>query len=313
MKSNNIREASGEIKRDPSANAKFGEVIKFSPILIPHKVKNGFYFRPDWNGYGGVLLMIQIARQSTFSNVGSAVIVGPGVAFAAKHVYTEDFNDIETGAAKSIAIAVREDVLQLWKITKIAEIPNSDLLILSLKLQSDFPENNLFHFSYLNTRYPKLSEQLTVVGFRAFQNKYNIEKNAKDKDSYNYAGKTFVSAGNITARYPNGRDSAMLPWPCLEVDCNTVGGMSGGPVFDSEGYLIGILCSSIEGGPSYVSLLWPALIIKSVGAFSGWPSKTLNENVNLLNALNQYWDIPWYIKTRIEKNENGEEIATYEV
>lgn len=51
--------------------------------------------------------------------------------------------------------------------------------------------------------------------------------------------------------YPHGRDRVMLPWPVLEVDCPTWGGMSGGPVFDEHGHLIGLLCSSFsveEGG-----------------------------------------------------------------
>lgn len=43
---------------------------------------------------------------------------------------------------------------------------------------------------------------------------------------------------------------------------NTTGGMSGGPVFNTKGHLVGIVSSSYEAydilGPTYVSLIWPA-------------------------------------------------------
>jgi len=41
----------------------------------------------------------------------------------------------------------------------------------------------------------------------------------------------------------------------------TVGGMSGGPVFDADGFLIGILSAGMAD-VSYVSLIWPALVVK---------------------------------------------------
>ena len=70
----------------------------------------------------------------------------------------------------------------------------------------------------------------------------------------------------------------MLPWPVLEVDCPTWGGMSGGPVFDDRGNLIGLLCSSFSldsgDGISYVSLLYPALVVKFQG---GWPAAAFQE------------------------------------
>jgi hypothetical protein len=56
----------------------------------------------------------------------------------------------------------------------------------------------------------------------------------------------------------------MLPWPTIEVDCGTKGEITGGPAFDKYRMLVGILTSSFEAeddlGPSYVSLLWPALV-----------------------------------------------------
>ncbi len=72
----------------------------------------------------------------------------------------------------------------------------------------------------------------------------------------------------------------MLPWPSLQIDCPSWGGMSGGPVFDSEGKLLGLLSSSLDNGPSFVSLLWPALTCPFEG---GWPPESFEGKRTLLN------------------------------
>ena len=62
----------------------------------------------------------------------------------------------------------------------------------------------------------------------------------------------------------------MLPSPALEVKCVTRGGMSGGPVFDSNGLLIGVHSSGFQDDwPSYITLIWPALAHRLIG---GWPT-----------------------------------------
>jgi hypothetical protein len=77
------------------------------------------------------------------------------------------------------------------------------------------------------------------------------------------SGHVRVSVGTVTKSYPFGRDQYLLPGPSIEVQGSATGGMSGGPVFDQYGLLFGIVSSSFaEGdhvGPSYVSMLWPAL------------------------------------------------------
>lgn len=82
-----------------------------------------------------------------------------------------------------------------------------------------------------------------------------------------------VSTGVVSQVFPEGRDRVMLPGPVVIVDCASWGGMSGAPVFDEHGRLVGLLsCSfsqALETGPSAVSLVWPALAHRIVG---GWPA-----------------------------------------
>jgi hypothetical protein len=70
-----------------------------------------------------------------------------------------------------------------------------------------------------------------------------------------------VTSGLVTAVYPQGRGEFM-PASCIELDMDTLGGMSGGPVVNAAGELVGIVSTSIEGGPSYVTLVWHTLRFK---------------------------------------------------
>jgi hypothetical protein len=63
-----------------------------------------------------------------------------------------------------------------------------------------------------------------------------------------------------------------MPSPCIEVAMDTMGGMSGGPVVNDEGWLVGIVSSSFEGGPTYVTLMWDAMRLSVNGAPQNvWP------------------------------------------
>lgn len=67
-----------------------------------------------------------------------------------------------------------------------------------------------------------------------------------------------VSSGLVTEAFPNGRGERLAS-PCFEVSMDTIGGMSGGAVVNAEGCVVGIVSSSLAGGPSYVTLIWEAM------------------------------------------------------
>ena len=54
--------------------------------------------------------------------------------------------------------------------------------------------------------------------------------------------------------------------------------MSGGPVYNEDGRLVGIVSSSIDGGPTYVTLVWDAMRFGSVKSPQDrvWPCQTLD-------------------------------------
>lgn len=52
-----------------------------------------------------------------------------------------------------------------------------------------------------------------------------------------------VTSGLVTDCFPQGRGERM-PASCIEVAMDSIGGMSGGPVVNDEGWLVGI-CSGL--------------------------------------------------------------------
>jgi hypothetical protein len=75
-----------------------------------------------------------------------------------------------------------------------------------------------------------------------------------------------TSLGSVMEVHHDGRDS-QLHWPCFRVDARFDGGMSGGPVFNEQGELCGLVCKSMPPYPpeheyvSYVTALWPMLTV----------------------------------------------------
>jgi hypothetical protein len=61
-----------------------------------------------------------------------------------------------------------------------------------------------------------------------------------------------------------------------------LGGMSGGPVFNEEGYVVGLESSSFDDGPTYVTLVWDAMRL----AISGLPKELWSgESSGLLEGI----------------------------
>lgn len=241
---------------DPEQELMPGEGLTFAAQRLHFEGTNGDYMRVG--AQNGILLALSFRDRDGHHTYGSGVMVGPGLALCAAHVLLEHdfYSKLQRDEATLVVQAPLSDGgMLLWTVLRMSLVPDSDLAILSMALTSRYPADRRFMTAWLTTRMPALDEVLTVTGL-----------SAAGDGTEAIAGDTRIEMapqcklGRIIDRYPNGRDRR-LPGPCLAVECAVPGGTSGGPVFDSRGYLVGLLSASYDGVEiSFVSHLWPALV-----------------------------------------------------
>lgn len=274
------RETTGVIVDDPALSMTVGDVLHFNAVpVFPQDEANAVWLE-NWETLEGVLLSIQFRGLGDHRIEGSAVMVAPGIALCATHVVAPHLDSLIAGESAALCTGITSSGLLLWNVRKVTCVGDSDFTILGLELASALPAGNLFHQVRLSTRIPKIGEKVVLLGFRASEPVEHVEaKRFRSK------GNVLMCQGTVTARYDEGRDRVFIPWPVIEVDCPSWGGMSGGPAFDKDGNLIGLLTSSFEGGgttgPSYVSQIWPALTTPFEG---GWPTAIFQERRSLLDV-----------------------------
>ena len=256
--------------------------MQFHPRLIrPSPMEVGAGALREMQDLEGLLLHMHFGAGNEPPTIdGSAVMVAPGVALCALHVLEPHAAALRSGVGGALCVGMARAGLQLWRLRNATGVPNTDLAIIGLSYSTHLPADYGFSLATISTRMPNIEERLTLTGFRA-HGLDDLQDNA-----FAVRGEVLVSIGTVTAQYPTGRDSFLMPWPALEVDCAAWGGMSGGPVFDESGHLVGLVCSSVSGAygensPSYVSLLWPALVQTYAG---GWPTQVYQGTRKLLQS-----------------------------
>jgi V8-like Glu-specific endopeptidase len=240
---------------NPEAGLTPGEKLTFGARQLLFEGDAGA--RMPLNSQLGLLLALSVRDDDGQHTTGSAVMVGPGLALCAAHVLNDQgyLDKSVAGNATFVASAPTPDGLLLWTILRVATVPGSDLAVLSMQLTSDYPKSRHFNHASITTRMPAIGDVLTVTGLSAVR-RTEVRTATMQIDLV-----TGCAKGKVIDRYPDGRDKTMLPGPCLAVECKARGGMSGGPVFDSRGFLVGVVSSSYEGSvTTFVSHVWPALV-----------------------------------------------------
>jgi hypothetical protein len=83
-----------------------------------------------------------------------------------------------------------------------------------------------------------------------------------------------LAAGIVKDVHLQYRDRSFLPFPCFHTNARFDPGMSGGPVFNTDGQVCGVICCNLppaaegEDHASYVSLIWPALGLRLTPRFT---------------------------------------------
>ncbi|MEJ8855929.1 serine protease [Variovorax robiniae] len=249
---------------NPERGLRRGDPLRFDAKCFRFEGANGDYMPVA--SQQGILLALSFRDDDGHHTTGSGVLVGPGLAICAAHVLQDrGFYEKLTGTgATLVGQAPIPGGMLLWTVKHVTLVPDSDLAILSMSLTSNYPPERRFTVAHITTRMPQVGDELTLTGLSAVRETEEIASVIRME----------LTPGCLKTRvlqvYPEGAGS-MIVGPCVAVDCEASGGMSGGPVFDSRGFLVGIVSAAIVGGnTSFVSHVWPALVRSQANPV--WPA-----------------------------------------
>lgn len=207
------------------------------------------------SSYSGALGTVSLRDGRQHVTEGSAIIVSPAFAVTAKHVVSDWIEAMRKGEATAVCQAPTNDTLHLWEVESISALSSADLAVLSLRLRSALPPS--FGVAHVSARMPAVGESVYLCGFTAHK------RSTPHANMIEVEGNMRVCTGRIVDVWPRGRDRVMIPSPSFAVDCPAFSGMSGGPVFDQYGYVIGVVSSGTDGDQvAFVSHIWPALVAR---------------------------------------------------
>ncbi len=258
--------AFGKVTADPAEKCAAGTSVHFRTIVpwnsdatdVPGSLTN-------WESFDGALLAILFKSENSTVIVGSAVMIAPGLAVSATHVFDQYFEKMEAGELVPYCIGVRKNELTIWSVRHISANREDDLCLLSLVARSAFPDDMTFFKFGLSTRSPLPGELVHIIGFRN-------ERVDESSGLSTVFGNYFASKGEVVGTYPGGIPGRFMPFPLIEINCGSLGGMSGGAVVDSNSLVLGVISRGMETedqrGPTYanwvlsamsreVSLEWP--------------------------------------------------------
>lgn len=93
----------------------------------------------------------------------------------------------------------------------------------------------------LSGRRPKVGDRVMAIGYPELN---CVQNDAPDR-AMRFTERMYGAVGTITNLLPEGR-GITYPWPLIEVHAHWRSGMSGGPVFNEQGEVIGLVSFSLE-------------------------------------------------------------------
>lgn len=207
---------------------------------------------------------------------GTATIIAPNLLMTAKHV-VEDFylrfdksriatpeigrsiNLNATFNIVAIQILERGKKGALWEVRKIYLSSTTDIAFLLISPASKEALAYEWKIPVIDFSPPKEGTRVDCFGFR--------ESRVKLKESeLEWFDIPTHATGIVKEIHHEYRDKSRINFPCFQTNARFDGGMSGGPVIDESGALIGVISSNLppedETGEhiSYVALIWPSLL-----------------------------------------------------
>jgi hypothetical protein len=215
----------------------------------------------NWECFQGAVLTLVFSEGERHAAMGTAAMVAPGVAVSAAHTVLHFWPRMQRGEISITALGIRNEGAQMWHVQNVVYVEGTDICYLVMRYQSELPANRIFYQLTVTTRLPAVGERLVIAGFEAARDEF---EQALPR-TLELEGRMRATSGEVRQSFPRGRGDRLVPWPALEVDAPLYRGMSGGPVFDARGGIMGLGVRSFDMGPEeepspmVVALLWPVL------------------------------------------------------
>lgn len=246
---------------------------------------NKFSKKPSFKetSYNSVITQFALALTACKVNEwhpsGTAIVIAPFLAITAKHViedYLQKYGDLvpdrnyngekfEISATYSlVAHQFQEEgkVGVLWSITRLWVSGLTDVAFLELTPASESALKYKWQSARLNLIPPSVGERIAAFGYHSSE--IDIDED-ETEIKVNWKNSPTTSIGEVLEVHNEKRDSSFLRFPCYRTNARFDGGMSGGPVFNSNGELCGLICTGSnlmageDGHISYVASLWPSM------------------------------------------------------
>ncbi|HTF16634.1 MAG TPA: trypsin-like peptidase domain-containing protein [Chryseolinea sp.] len=220
-----------------------------------------------------------VAMDKDFQNVvasGTGVVVAQNLVLTAKHVFEDFAVKFGIGKINSAGVAETDDFNiwvmfmsnhpgQLYHVYEVAQIhlnPYSDLALFHLNSFDKAGKNHRYFSSPLSLVIPSIGERVTAFGYP--KSKVVVRRDEQGTSHIEINDEPSISVGEIKDVHPEKRDNFSITFPSALTNARMDGGMSGGPVFNDEGMLIGLVCRGYdlvddEEPISYIALLWPLM------------------------------------------------------
>ncbi|MBI4685821.1 MAG: trypsin-like peptidase domain-containing protein [Nitrospirae bacterium] len=148
-------------------------------------------------------------------------------------------------------------------VDRIWAVKEHDIALALARLPQNVETGQKFRFRIVRLRPcpPKVGDPILAVGYHMMEASRIVD------GKVDYKQETATSTAEVTEVFDVTRDRCLANFPCFHVNARFDPGMSGGPIFDSQGTVCGVVSRGMSPDEKgeYLSLgasIWPALGMK---------------------------------------------------
>jgi len=206
--------------------------------------------------FRGMLLTLTVLDNETgeiFPH-GSAVLSCYNYCLCATHVIDEFISGIEAKEQTVFFTGYVGQQAVIWQATQAVAFKGYDVAMVMIEPRFQSKDvGGVIACTELYYDMPKKGDDIVITGTIPQGHTYSLSDNKSKPPTM----ETRLCKGRVIDVYPEGRDTVLLPMPAFTIDAPSWGAMSGGPAFNMNGQLIGLISSSAENQPTTVSLIVP--------------------------------------------------------